>query len=158
MSGLEKLVPVAEQKKWLRDLDYAPLGDGVLRDEPNPRHHKQFFKLLEHPNCDQILRLTSHYIRTCILYPLATIQNYWSSTCFTEPGLQIRINMADQVTLSIWGSEVFWSVHEIIEPEVDLAVLIEKYNFRRQPWGVRRIGLVQNSLDEAEYAIEQPDV
>src|SRR5690348_12766914 len=102
MAHLEGIVPKAEQEKWLHDLDYSPLGDGVLGSESSPRHHMQFFKLLDHPNCDQILRLTSRYIRTCIMYPLATIQNYWSPTCFTEPGLQIRINMADQVTLSIW--------------------------------------------------------
>ena len=158
MSHLERVVRKAEQEKWLQDLHYSPIGEGALGDEPHPRHHNQFLKLLDRPDYDQIMRLASHYIRTCILYPLATVQNYWSSTCFTEPGLFLRINMADQVTLSIWESEVFWSVHEIIEPEVDLAALIEKYNFRRQPWGVRRIGLVQSSLEEAEHAIEQMDV
>ena len=158
MSHLELDVPKAEQEKWLQDLDYSPLGSGVLGDEPNPRHHRQFLRLLDRPDYDQILRLASHYIRTCILYPLTTVQNYWSSTCFTEPDVLLRINMADQVDISIRDSNVFWSVHEIIEPEVDLAALIEKYNFRRQPWGVRRIGLVQSSLDEAERVIEQMDV
>jgi hypothetical protein len=156
--SLELVVPKAEQEKWLRDLDYAPLGSGVLADDPNPRHHRQFLRLLERSDYDQILRLASCYIRTCILYPLATVQNYWSATCFTEPDVLLRINMADQVIISIRDSNVFWSVHEIIETEVDLAALIEKYNFRRQPWGARRIGLVQSSLDEAERAIEQPDV
>ncbi len=158
MSQLELVVAKAEQEKWLQNLDYSPLGSGILAEEPNPRHHKQFLKLLDRPDYDQILRLASRYIRICILYPLATVQNFWSSTCFTEPGLLLRINMADQVVISIRDSNVFWSVHEMIEPEVDLAALVEKYNFRRQPWGVRRIGLVQSSLDEAEHAIEQADV
>ncbi|HVU14893.1 MAG TPA: hypothetical protein VHD90_26645 [Phototrophicaceae bacterium] len=157
MSSLESIVPVAEQQKWLHDLDYAPPGAGVLRDEPNPRHHQQFLKLLDRPDYDQILRLASKYVRTCILYPLSTIQNYWSSTCNTEPDSLLRINMADQVVITIHNSHIYWSVHEIIEPEVDLAALVEKYNLRRQPWGARRIGLVQSSLAEAEYVIDQPD-
>ncbi len=158
MSSLESIVPIAEQQKWLQNLDYSPLGSGVLRDEPNLRHHKQFMRLLDHPDYDRILRLAATYVRTLILYPLSTVQNYWSSTCNTEPDCLLRINMADQVVITIANSHVYWSVHEIIEPEIDLAALIEKYNFRRQPWGVRRIGLVQNSLAEAERVIDQPDL
>src|SRR6266496_5725304 len=117
MSDFDQIIPSHEQSKWLKNLDYSPLGTlDSFSDDNNLDHIKDLEKLRNLPNYDTVMTFLRLYIKVAMPFPVATMPDYWMCTCFSEPNLIVRINVRDQVVLSIWDEDtlnIYWTLNEI---------------------------------------------
>jgi hypothetical protein len=144
MPNFDQIISKDEQTKWLNNLDYSPLGIvDSASDDNNLEHIEDVEKLRNLPNYDAVMTLLRLYFKIAIPFPGVTMSDYWMCSCFSEPNLIVRINIRDQVVLSIWDEDtlnIYWTLNESVEGI--LSDFIMKSGMKSPtPWGKGRLGI-----------------